>query len=167
MEIPIDVSLCEQYREVFGHSERHVSVGILEEENHVEVRMQNPRSPRVRAIAYYRTSVRDGQQNSIAIQRDQVRLRALEHGVEIIREFCDLGPSAIEVDKRPAFVEMLEDWVQRRPDFDYILCLEPSRWRRFSGGDLSARSREICEGHNEQVIYSSVGMRSLALPPLR
>lgn len=118
--------------------------------------MQNPRSPRVRTIAYYRTSVNDGQQNGIAIQQNQVRLWARECDVEIIHEFCDPAPSEIDCDERPAFIEMLEDWVQRRTDFGYILCLDPSRWGRFSGNALSARFREICESHNKQVIYTLV-----------
>ena len=38
--------------------------------------------PRLRAVAYYRHSARDRQQNSIPIQRDQLREWADENGVE-------------------------------------------------------------------------------------
>ncbi|MFN9414013.1 MAG: recombinase family protein, partial [Pirellula sp.] len=47
----------------------------------------------VRAVAYYRHSAQDRQENSIPIQQDQVRAWAKQHGVEIIREFCDAGRS--------------------------------------------------------------------------
>jgi DNA invertase Pin-like site-specific DNA recombinase len=47
----------------------------------------------VRGVAYYRHSAQDRQENSIPIQQDQVRAWAKQHGVEIIREFCDAGRS--------------------------------------------------------------------------
>jgi len=49
----------------------------------------------VRAVAYYRHSAQDRQENSIPIQQDQVRTWARENGVEIIREFCDAGRSGL------------------------------------------------------------------------
>jgi len=45
--------------------------------------------PKVRAVAYYRHSAQDRQENSIPIQREQVREWAEQHGVEIIKEFSD------------------------------------------------------------------------------
>ncbi|KAA1258086.1 hypothetical protein LF1_06010 [Rubripirellula obstinata] len=62
--------------------------------------------PLVRAVAYYRHSAQDRQENSIPIQQDQVRAWAREHGVEIIREFCDAGRSGLNSEGRPAFTEM-------------------------------------------------------------
>ena len=60
----------------------------------------------VRAVAYYRHSPQDRQENSIPIQQDQVRAWAKENGVEIIREFCDAGRSGLNSEGRPAFTEM-------------------------------------------------------------
>lgn len=45
------------------------------------------------AVAYYRHSAQDRQENSIPIQQEQVRQFAEEHGIEIIEEFADSGDS--------------------------------------------------------------------------
>ncbi len=97
--------------------------------------------PKIRAIAYYRHSAQDRQENSVEIQRDQVREWAEQHGVEIIKEFADRGKSGLTSEGRPAFTEMMEEWVKQRKDFDYVLCLDVSRWGRFQGqGDQLAGS---------------------------
>ena len=44
---------------------------------------------RLRAVAYYRHSAQDQQENSIPQQQEQVRDWAEKNGVEIIREFVD------------------------------------------------------------------------------
>jgi hypothetical protein len=49
----------------------------------------------VRAVAYYRHSAQDRQENSIPIQQEQVRQWADGHGVEIIEEFADHGRSGL------------------------------------------------------------------------
>jgi DNA invertase Pin-like site-specific DNA recombinase len=49
---------------------------------------------RPRAVAYYRHSAQDRQENSIPIQREQVRQWAEKNGVEIIDEFEDAGLNA-------------------------------------------------------------------------
>ncbi len=56
---------------------------------------------KVRAVAYYRHSAQDRQENSIPIQRDQVREWAEQNGVEIIREFADHGKSGLNAEDRP------------------------------------------------------------------
>jgi len=65
----------------------------------------------VRAVAYFRHSAQDRQENSIPIQQDQVRAWAKQHGVEIIREFCDAGRSGLNSEGRPAFTEMMDEWI--------------------------------------------------------
>ena len=112
---------------------------------------------RVRAIAYYRHSAQDRQENSIPIQQDQVREWAEKNGVEIIHEFSDAGKSGLNSEDRPAFTEMMEQWVTKRTDFAYILCLDVSRWGRFQDLDLSAQFSAQCKKHRKQVIYTSIG----------
>ncbi len=90
-------------------------------------------APMVRAVAYYRHSAQDRQENSIPIQQDQVREWAGKNGVEIIHEFADAGKSGLNADGRPAFTEMMDDWVKRRSDFDYS-----SRHLRTLGHDVLA-----------------------------
>jgi DNA invertase Pin-like site-specific DNA recombinase len=111
----------------------------------------------VRAVAYYRHSAQDRQENSIPIQQDQVRAWAKQHGVEIIREFCDAGRSGLNSEGRPAFTEMMDEWITKRDDFEYVLCLDVSRWGRFQDIDLSAQFSAICKKHKKQVIYTTIG----------
>ncbi len=65
-----------------------------------EIDLPDANSPAlVRAVAYYRHSAQDRQENSIPIQQDQVRTWARENGVEIIREFCDAGRSELNPER--------------------------------------------------------------------
>ena len=91
---------------------KHFYEGIFEMENCVKVTMPEPQSTLMRAIAFYRHSAHDRQEDSIAIQKDQVRQWALENGVEIIHEFCDFGSSGFDSDVCPVFTEMIEDCIK-------------------------------------------------------
>ncbi len=114
-------------------------------------------APKVRAIAYYRHSAQDRQENSISIQRDEIREWADKNGVEIIHEFTDAGKSGLNAEGRAAFNEMMDDGIKQRRDFDYILCLDVSCWGRFPPrplGSIGAASRglpafcaDFCFGH--------------------
>ncbi|TWU39372.1 Recombinase [Novipirellula artificiosorum] len=127
-------------------------------DNWWEIGVPDPDAPAlVRAVAYYRHSAQDRQENSIPIQQDQVRAWAMEHGVEIIREFCDAGRSGLNSEGRPAFTEMMEEWIAKRDDFEYVLCLDVSRWGRFQDIDLSAQFSAICKKNGKQVIYTTIG----------
>jgi DNA invertase Pin-like site-specific DNA recombinase len=111
----------------------------------------------IRAVAYYRTSALDRQENSLLIQQNQVRKWARKLGVEIIQEFADHGRSGLTSEDRPAFTDMMENWVKRRGDFQYILCLDVSRWGRFPNIDLSAQFCTECKKAGKQVIYTTIG----------
>ena len=113
--------------------------------------------PKVRAVAYYRHSAQDRQENSIPLQQDQVREWAEKHGVEIIKEFADHGISGLNAEDRPAFNEMMDDWVKSKNDFKYVLCLDVSRWGRFQDIDLSAQYSGECKKNGKEVIYTSIG----------
>ena len=110
-----------------------------------------------RAVAYYRHSAQDRQENSIAIQQDQVRAWAQSNGVEIIHEFMDPGRSGLTTEGRPSFQDMMENWVKKRSDFQYILCLDVSRWGRFQDIDLSAQYSAECRKYGKEVIYTTLG----------
>ena len=89
-----------------------------------------------RAVAYYRHSAQDRQENSIPIQQEQVREWAEKNGVEIIKEFADAGKSGLTAEGRPGFTEMMDEWVIQKDNFVYVLCLDVSRWGRFQDIDL-------------------------------
>jgi DNA invertase Pin-like site-specific DNA recombinase len=136
-------------------AEHHFYEGRSEMESCLET--PGPQTPLVRAIAYYRHSANERQEASLAIQRNHVRRWASENGVEIIREFCDTSPSSIDSADRLAFTEMLEDWIKHRSDFEYVLCLDASRWDRFPNSDLAARFSEACAENKKQLIYTAAG----------
>ncbi len=52
---------------------------------------------------------------------------------------------------------MMDEWITKRDDFDYVLCLDVSRWGRFQDIDLSAQFSAICKKHKKQVIYTTIG----------
>ena len=54
--------------------------------------------PKFRAVAYYRHSAQDRQENSIPIQQEQVRDWAEKNGVEIIHEFADADTVILAID---------------------------------------------------------------------
>lgn len=116
-----------------------------------------PATPRFRAVAYYRHSAQDRQENSVAIQQEQVRKWAEENGVEIIHEFADRGKSGLTAEGRDGFNDMMENWVKQHGDFEFVLCLDVSRWGRFQDIDLSATYSAECKRYGKQVIYTTLG----------
>ena len=117
-----------------------------------------PVAPRFRGVAYYRHSARDRQENSVAIQQELVQKWAADNGVDIIHEFSDRGKSGLTAEGRHGFNDMMESWVKQRKDFDFVLCLDVSRWGRFQDLDLSATYSAECKKHGKQVIYTTLGM---------
>ena len=47
----------------------------------------------------------------------------------------------------------MDEWIDKRHDFEYVLCLDVSRWGRFQDIDLSAQFSAICKKNGKQVIY--------------
>lgn len=110
------------------------------------------------AVAYYRHSAQDRQENSVEIQQDQVRKFATEHGIEIIREFADKGKSGLSVEGRDEFNAMIHDYVeQEKEKFQFVLVLDVSRWGRFQETDLSAYYTGLCLQHGKQVVFTTIG----------
>lgn len=120
---------------------------------------QHPaKEPTRRAVAYYRHSAQDRQENSVEIQQDQVRKFATEHGLEIIREFADRGKSGLSVEGRDSFNEMLHEYVEgRKAEFEFVLVLDVSRWGRFQETDLSAYYTGLCLQNGKQVVFTTIG----------
>lgn len=116
------------------------------------------KAPTRRAVAYYRHSAQDRQENSVEIQQDQVRKFAAENGIEIIKEFADRGISGLSVEGRDSFNEMLGDYVQHgKADFEFVLVLDVSRWGRFQETDLSAYYTGLCLQNGKQVVFTTMG----------
>ena len=112
-----------------------------------------------RAVAYYRHSAQDRQENSVEIQQDQVRKFAADNNIEIIREFVDRGKTGLVTEGRDAFQMMLRDYIQTGTyDFDYVLVLDVSRWGRYQNTDISAYYTGLCAMHGKHVIYTTIGL---------
>ncbi len=116
------------------------------------------KSPTKRAVAYYRHSAQDRQENSVEIQQDQVRKFAAENGIEIVQEFADRGKSGLSTEGRDSFNEMLHEYVVGgKADFEFVLVLDVSRWGRFQETDLSAYYTGLCLQHGKQVVFTTIG----------
>lgn len=113
--------------------------------------------PQICAVAYYRHSAQDRQENSVAIQQEQVQQWARENNINITHEFADRGKSGLTAEGRDAFNDMMENWVKKRHDFRYVLCLDVSRWGRFQDIDLSATYSAECKRHGKLVVYTTLG----------
>jgi DNA invertase Pin-like site-specific DNA recombinase len=114
-------------------------------------------APKAKAIAYYRHSAQDRQENSIPIQQEQVRKFANENGIKIIREFKDEGKSGLSTEGRDDFNKALELVVDSTSDFEYVLVLDMSRWGRFQDIDMSAYYRGLCTKYGKKVVYTTIG----------
>ena len=113
------------------------------------------RSPSARAVAYFRSSSQVGHEYALSSQQDQVRQWAKERGVEIIHEFCDIGPSGPVTQEHPALTEMIDDWIKPRSDFELVLCFDASRLGRFAISDFAEQSSEVLDQHKKMLIYTS------------
>jgi len=110
-----------------------------------------------RAVAYYRHSAQDRQENSVEIQQDQLRKFAADNGVEIIEEFIDRGKTGLITDGRDAFKKMLSGIEAGKCDCDYVLVFDVSRWGRFQNTDIAAYYTGLCAIHGKPVIYTTIG----------
>ena len=111
-----------------------------------------------RAVAYYRHSAKDKQENSVEIQRDHTMKFAITHNIEIIHEEADEGESGITAD-RPGFERLFKDWVENpdAPAFDYVLVYDVSRWGRFQKDNEAGHYEYICSEKGKRVIYVARG----------
>lgn len=111
-----------------------------------------------KAVAYYRHSGEDKQENSIPIQRERTVKFARENNIEIIHEEIDEGKTGL-LDKRQGFENIFNDWVQNpnAPDFDYVFVYDVSRWGRFQDQDQAGYYVFLCRKHGKEVVYTSRG----------
>ncbi|WKZ29443.1 MAG: recombinase family protein [Patescibacteria group bacterium] len=114
---------------------------------------------RKKAVAYYRHSAEDKQENSVPIQREQVQRFADRHSIDIIHEEVDEGKSGLTAG-RPGFQRLFDEWVlnPEAPVFDFVLVLDVSRWGRFQDQDESAHYQFLCKKHGRPVVYLSRGL---------
>ncbi len=113
---------------------------------------------RKKAVAYYRHSAEDKQENSVPIQREHAQKFALLHEIDIIHEEADEGKSGV-LASRPGFGRLFDEWIVNpvAPSFEYVLVYDVSRWGRFQDQDEAAYYEFRCKQHGKKVIYVSRG----------
>lgn len=118
-----------------------------------------------KAIAYYRHSAEDKQENSVAIQRQHTEQFAYENNIEIIHEEVDEGKSGL-LANRPAFERLFMDWIEspNAPNFDYVFVYDVSRWGRFQDQDQAAYYTHLCKKYGKEVVYVSRGFPDINNP---
>lgn len=101
---------------------------------------------KIKAVAYYRHSAEDKQENSVAIQREQVEKFAAKENILILEHFQDEGVSGLTAN-RPGFQTMFTKWIMSAdaPDIDYILVYDASRFGRFQEMSEVWRWLGLCE----------------------
>lgn len=81
----------------------------------------------MKTALYMRMST-DKQENSIASQKEALERYAKAHKMEIVQAYIDEGISGRTVEKRPAFLQMIED--SSKGVFDSVLVYDSSRFAR-------------------------------------
>ena len=111
-----------------------------------------------KAVAYYRHSAEDKQENSVPIQREHAQKFAEKYNIEIIHEEADEGETGLLADRR-GFEQLLNQWVLNpdAPHFDYVLVYDVTRWGRFQQTDESGYYQFQCERVGKKVIYIKNG----------
>jgi DNA invertase Pin-like site-specific DNA recombinase len=111
-----------------------------------------------KAIAYYRHSAEDKQENSVTIQNDHAEEFVAQHDLGLIHYESDEGVSGLSA-SRPGFERLFDEWITNpdAPEFHYVLVLDETRWGRWQDPDEAAYWTMICKKHGKQVIYMSRG----------
>jgi len=114
-----------------------------------------------RAIAYYRHSAEDKQENSVPIQRGLIKNFARKYEIELIHEEADEGKSGLLGPKgRPGFKRLFDNWInnENAPNFDYVLVLDESRWGRFQNLNEAGHYVYNCNERGKVVVYVANGI---------
>lgn len=117
-------------------------------------------TPAKKAVAYYRHSAEDKQENSVSIQRQHAQELAKKHEIEIIHEEADEGVSGlVGPEGRPGFKRLLEEWIENptAPAFEFVFVYDQSRWGRFQNPDEAAYHEFRCTKRHKKVVYVASG----------
>src|ERR1035437_10535266 len=106
---------------------------------------------RKKAVAYYRHSAEDKQENSVPIQRQHATKFAAEHNIDIIHEEADEGETGLTSD-REGFENLLNNFIANpdAPDFDYVFVYDVTRWGRWQNLNAPAHYEFLFEERSEE-----------------
>jgi len=93
------------------------------------------------------------QKYSTENQAAAIQVYAEKRGISIVRTYADEGKSGLNLDRRRALKQLIDDVRQRRADYAVVLVYDVSRWGRFQDADESAYYEFICKGAGISVHY--------------
>ncbi len=104
------------------------------------------------AAAYVRTSDKH-QLYCTGNQLDRIRAYASQHGLEIVKIFCDEGRSGLTLQGRPALSQLIAEVLAGTTAYSHILIMDVTRWGRFIDNDESAHYEFLCRKAGIRVHY--------------
>ncbi len=99
---------------------------------------------RKRPVAAYLRSATELEGESLRKQLEAIVRYARDHGMQLIRVYCDECGSGLRIGGRSGLQQMFRDIERGARDFDALLMLDPSRWGRFQDPDHGACLEFAC-----------------------
>jgi DNA invertase Pin-like site-specific DNA recombinase len=97
-------------------------------------------------------------------QAAAIKAYAAEHGMTLVRTYCDEGRSGLRPKGREALQRLICDIQQGHPGFEAILVLDVSRWERFQNADEAAYYKFLCLRHGVRLPYVAEPFESDSTP---
>jgi DNA invertase Pin-like site-specific DNA recombinase len=117
----------------------------------------------VRVAQYLRMST-ERQEYSPVNQAAAIEAYAAEHGMTLVRTYCDEGRSGLRLEGRAALKKLIHDIQQGHPGFEAVLVLDVTRWGRFQNADESAYYEFLCLRHGVRLLYVAESFESDGTP---
>ena len=106
----------------------------------------------IKAVAYFRCST-DRQDYSIGDQQKACQRYAIEHDIDIIKEFVDEGKSGTSIKHRLGFQELFSYTESDAENFEIILVYDVSRFGRFADPDEAGFWEFKLKQSGKRVVY--------------
>ncbi len=120
-------------------------------------------SSTVRVAQYLRMST-ERQEYSPINQAAAIKVYAADHGMTLVRTYCDEGRSGLRLKGREALQRLIQDIQRGHPGFEAVLVLDVSRWGRFQNADESAYYEFLCLRHGVRLLYVAESFESDGTP---
>jgi DNA invertase Pin-like site-specific DNA recombinase len=104
------------------------------------------------------------QEYSPVNQAAAIKAYAADHGMTLVRTYCDEGRSGLRLKGREALQQLIYDIQQGHPGFEAVLVLDVSRWGRFQNADESAYYEFLCLRHGVRLLYVAEAFESDGTP---
>ena len=114
----------------------------------------NSENALIPAAQYLRTS-RPFQDTYLEAQRSVIAQFAKINGYRIVKTYSDPARSGLAIKQRPAMQRLLNDVLQRKVSYRWILVYDVSRWGRFQDADEAAHYEFLCKTSGVPVLYCS------------